>query len=159
MKAWKARIDYDSFAMIVFAETAGKAKSISFNTFIDYLNDIDFRDIRVLREKNVDKYYKDGMNVLDWDNAEDRIIMVKECGFVCGSEYKDDCTVCPAKQYCDYYIDELNRVITDDSVCNPETRKKYLEVSKNTIKKKISEYIDGFNPLPDDTEYSKEINK
>ena len=53
--------------------------------------------------------YKDGKWHLDWENPKDRLILVKECGFVCDYDYLEweDCELCSAKEYCDRYKDHL----------------------------------------------------
>ena len=42
-----------------------------------------------------------------YGNANDRIALVKECGFFCDDDYFDinACEDCPAKDYCDRYTD------------------------------------------------------
>lgn len=42
-----------------------------------------------------------------YGNANDRIALVKECGFFCADDYFDfnACEDCPAKDYCDRYTD------------------------------------------------------
>ena len=52
-----------------------------------------------------DKYYKEGKWHLDWDNPQDRIALVKDCGFYCDRDCWEfaNCEVCSAKEYCDYY--------------------------------------------------------
>ena len=107
MKAWRVNKKDDSYSTIVFAETRGKAKSVALST--DCCEYADFCDIEVRREKELDKYYKDGKVEMDWDNPKDRIALVKECGFHCDPDYFDleECAVCPAKEHCDYYKDYI----------------------------------------------------
>ena len=71
----------------------------------DACEDCDFCDIEVSRKPQMDKYYTNGKVEMDWYNAKDRIALVKECGFECDRDYvePEDCEVCPAKEYCDYY--------------------------------------------------------
>ena len=107
MKAWRVNKKDDFYSTIVFAETRGKAKSMALAT--DCCEYADFCDIEVRREKELDKYYRDGKIEMDWENPLDRIALVKECGFYCDPDYFDfeDCSVCSAKEYCDYYKDRL----------------------------------------------------
>ena len=44
---------------------------------------------------------------MDWFNPQDRIVLVKECGFVCYPDYleSEHCEVCSAKDYCDTYFE------------------------------------------------------
>ena len=107
MKAWRVSKKDDCYSTIVFAETRGKAKSLALAT--DCCEYADFCDIEIRREKELDKYYREGKIEMDWENPLDRIALVKECGFHCDPDYFDfeDCSVCSAKEYCDYYKDRL----------------------------------------------------
>lgn len=101
MKAWLVREKDEFFATVVFAETRGKARSIAMHT--EACEDVDFCDIEVTRKPQLDKYYSDGRVEMDWDNPEDRIALVKECGFRCSDDTLEhiDCSDCPAKEYCE----------------------------------------------------------
>ena len=103
MKAYLVREKDQFCATIVFAETTGKARQLALST--DCCEDAHFIDIEVHRQPQVDKYYKEGKWHLDWENPQDRIVLVKECGFWCESD--EDCEKCSAKQYCDKYADHL----------------------------------------------------
>lgn len=107
MKAWYARVSGKHDATVVFAETAGKAKSVALST--DCCEYADFCDIEVRREPQLDKYYVDGKKEMDWSNPNDRIALVKECGIYCDTEYweREHCVKCAANEYCDYYQDIL----------------------------------------------------
>ena len=104
MRAWRARKEGRFWATVVFAETRGKARAIA--RYTDACEDCDFCDIEVHRLPQADKYYKDGKMEMDWYNPQDRIALVKDCGFVCETVELDICEDCPAKQYCDDYEDE-----------------------------------------------------
>ena len=103
MKAWIVREKDEFCAVVVFAETRGKAKALATHT--DLCSYADFVDIEAHREPSADKYYKEGKWYLDWCNEEDRIALVKDCGFTCDIDsFKlERCEVCPAKEYCDKY--------------------------------------------------------
>ena len=103
MKAWLVRVKDEFCAEVVFAETRGKARSLALCT--DCCDGATFTDIEVRRMPNADKYYKEGKWHLDWYNPQDRIVLVKDCGFTCDYEIFDieDCKCCPAKQYCEQY--------------------------------------------------------
>lgn len=107
MKAWLVREKDEFCAEVVFAKTRGKAKVLALST--DCCEDVDFIRIEVQRIPQVDKYYKEGKWHLDWENPQDRIILVKECGFRCDRDYWEfaDCEVCSAKEYCDFYQEKL----------------------------------------------------
>jgi hypothetical protein len=107
MKAWLVREKGEFCAEVVFAETRGKARSLALHT--DSCEDVDFTNIEVHRMKSADKYYKEGKWHLDWEHPQDRIALVKDCGFICDYDYFDleDCEVCYAKEYCDQYKDHI----------------------------------------------------
>ena len=115
MKAWRVSSKYGEFSTVVFAETRGKAKSLALAT--DACEDADFCEIEVRREKDLDKYYRDGKNEMHWDNPMDRIALVKECGFHCHPDYFEfeECSACSAKEHCDYYHDYLEEMRTDNA--------------------------------------------
>lgn len=66
-----------------------------------------FCDIEVTRMPQADKYYTEGKTELDWFNPNDRLVLVKECGFMCDYDafQTEDCTACSAKAFCDRYTD------------------------------------------------------
>lgn len=105
MKAWLVREKGEFEAAVVFAETRGQAKSMALHT--DACEDSDFMSIEVRRLKEADKYYKPGKRELDWFYTEDRIALVKDCGFTCISDAHcaEECAACPAKDCCDDYIE------------------------------------------------------
>ena len=104
MKAWLVGVKDEFWSTVVFAETRGKARSIAMST--DACEDADFCDIEVCRQPQMDKYYTEGKKEMDWEIPNDRIALVKDCGFVCDYDaWMDYCNTCPAKEYCDRYID------------------------------------------------------
>ena len=107
MKAWLVREKDEFCAEVVFAETRGKARALAKRA--DCCEDAKFTDIEVTRMQPADKYYKDGMWHLEWENQQDRIILVRDCGFVCDWDYFDleDCELCSAKEHCDRYKDKI----------------------------------------------------
>jgi hypothetical protein len=109
MKAWLVREKDEFCATVVFAETRGKAKAMALST--DCCEDVDFCRIEVRRVPQIDKYYVDGKREMYWDTPNDRIALVKECGFYC--EYEEDCENCYAKEYCDKYQNYLEGEVAD----------------------------------------------
>ena len=105
MKAWIVKEKDEFLATVVFAETRGKARAIA--RYTNACEDCDFCDIEVHRVPNMDKYYKDGKMELDWEIPQDRIALVKECGFGCETIEFDICEDCPAKEFCDLYNDYI----------------------------------------------------
>lgn len=103
MKAWLVRNKYEFYAEVVFAETRGKARTLS---SAHCERDTRFIDIEAYRQPQADKYYKKGKLRLEWENPKDRIVLVKDCGFYCDDETLEfeDCETCAAKQYCERYI-------------------------------------------------------
>ena len=110
MKAWLVREKDEFCAEVVFAETKGKARALAKRA--DCCEDAKFTDIEVTRMQPADQYYKDGMWHLEWENPQDRIILVRDCGFVCDWDYFDleDCELCSAKEYCDRYKDKITDI-------------------------------------------------
>lgn len=107
MKAWRVEDveSYEGGCTVVFAETRGKAHELALHT--DCCVDAEWNDIRVTRIPAMDKMYH-GRTEMDWSEPEDRIALVKECGWYCNHGYLDrqrDCPVCPAADWCDDYQD------------------------------------------------------
>lgn len=107
MKAWLVKDKNEFCATVVFAETRGKARSIAMHT--EACEDVDFCNIEVHREKQIDKYYIEGKTKMDWYDDNDRLALVKESGFYCEEIDEDMCEDCPAKEYCDSYIDYIDQ--------------------------------------------------
>lgn len=107
MKAWLVRENGEFAAIVVFAETRGKARALAMHT--EALEDVSFCDIEAYRRPALDKYYVDGKKEMDWFNSKDRIALVKDGGFVCDPDFWEweDCERCPEKEYCDKYQDRL----------------------------------------------------
>lgn len=107
MKAYKVNGKYgcNDYATVVFAESVGKAKSIAMRT--EACEGCDFIDIEVSRQPQMDKYYKPGKEELEWSDMQDRIALVKDCGFICSREViNPECENCSAKKWCDRYKDK-----------------------------------------------------
>ena len=93
---------YSPYITVMFAESSNKAKALALHT--DCFQDFEYIELRASRKPELDKYYR-GVSEMDWNHSEDRIALVKECGFVCsedGMEW-EDCNGCPAKEWCDAY--------------------------------------------------------
>lgn len=105
MEAWKVTCEYEPYPEIVFAKARLEAACLALS--IDSFSEYSITDIKAQRLPQMDKYYKDGKWLMDWDNPEDRLVMVKECGFNCGVDYFEpsDCEKCSAKDYCNQYAD------------------------------------------------------
>ena len=101
MKAWRTYSRDGVYATIVFAETAGKAKSIAMRT--DCCEDMEFTEIRVERDKEADAYYR-GADEIDWYNDNDRKLLIKRCY---GWEMEDgwECDECLWKDECEHYVE------------------------------------------------------
>ena len=102
MKAWRTYSRDGEYATIVFAETAGKAKAIAVK--LDWFDKcVDFTEIRVRRDKEADAYYR-GAFEMDWDNDNDRKLLIKRCY---AWEMEDDweCDECFWKNECEHYVE------------------------------------------------------
>ena len=109
MKAYKISDlkGYADYSTVVFAETSGKAKAIAITT--DAFNDYEFTEISARRVPKLDKYYR-GLDEMDWFDDADRIALVRDAGYSCDQECweGEDCTRCPAKQWCERWQIEKN---------------------------------------------------
>ena len=66
------------------------------------LEPIDYRGrIREYRD------YTPGKFELSWDIPEERIALVKDCGYTCDPDARcaEECADCPAKEFCDDYLE------------------------------------------------------
>lgn len=105
MKAYSVndRNGDSGFSIIVFAETAGKAKAYAANS--DEFDAYDFTEIRVNRRKELDRFYK-GKRQMDWMDDEDRVAMVRYANYECSYEVlHPECETeeCPAQKWCGKY--------------------------------------------------------
>lgn len=101
MKAWFVQAKDEFAATIVFAETRGKARNLA--RYTDACQSAEFCEIEVRRVRQADKYYKEGKTEMGWDNADDRLALVKEFGFRCEYAELDNCESCSAREYCGNY--------------------------------------------------------
>ena len=107
MKAYWVHNDYAEYAMIVFAESRGKAISYALGSD-EFPTDVyEFTDLRAKRVPVLDRFYR-GKVTMDWGDDEDRVAMVRFAGCTCSAEVYDSrmCKACPAKDYCDDYPEE-----------------------------------------------------
>lgn len=103
MKAYVVRDkDCETYA-VVYAETAGKAKSRARRGSYFGLDEYDWVDIQAYRCPRLDEHY-DGRDALDWCDPKDRIIMVRYADMYCSYEMDDPpCEDCEAKEWCERY--------------------------------------------------------
>ena len=117
MKGYVVTEDSSGFEMAVYAETASKAKYKSYDYFREYFEETywnfgDYvKNVTVRRRSRLDEFYR-GKSVMDWEDAEDRIVLVRELGWHCwsgDSDYEENgCPKCSARKWCAYgkdYID------------------------------------------------------
>lgn len=105
MKAYTAsdRNGDAGYSIVVFAETAGKARAYAAHS--EMFEYYDFTEIRVNRCKALDKFYK-GKPEMDWMNDSDRVAMVRYANYECSIEvWEPECEhgECPAQQWCGRY--------------------------------------------------------
>lgn len=95
---------YIPYAEVVFAETRGKA--IAYALGLESFEDFQYTDLRARRESVLDKYYR-GRWHMEWDDMEDRFILVKALDLYCDDDYfdPDECRTCSAKDICSKYAD------------------------------------------------------
>lgn len=119
MKAWYVtdRKLCSDYAIIVFAETRGKAiaSAIGTDEFPKY--DWDFTELFARREPALDGAYR-GCWRMEWDNDSDRLAMVQWGGYYC-SDYTfdpEDCKTCSGKNYCSRYKEYLEEEAEEENV-------------------------------------------
>lgn len=88
---------YCEYSKIVFAETAGKAKAYAAGS--DGFEDFSFTEMRAIRVPELDELYRGNVE-MDWDNAGDRMAMVKLAGFRCSDDCDCEGKSCPAYDFC-----------------------------------------------------------
>ena len=92
-------------SVVVFAESAGKARYIAICSY-ELGDDLRFQDVRVYRAPSLDKCYR-GLNMMNWNDPQDRIAMVRDAGFQCSEADPVSCEICAARAYCDTYKDRM----------------------------------------------------
>lgn len=105
MKAWRVedKMSYEGGCTVVFAETRGKAHVLAMNT--DLCEGADWNDVRVTRLPKMDDHDR-GRKEINWYDEDDRITLVKECGWYCDeTNEREDCETCPAAEWCNDYQD------------------------------------------------------
>lgn len=96
MKAYRVFDNWEpSYATVVYAETAGKAKAAAKRT--DTCEDSEWTDIRVRRFPEMDGNYR-GREEMDWNDKNDRAVLVA-LGWSCG-ERNWECDTCESKAFC-----------------------------------------------------------
>ena len=110
IKAWHVsdRKGYSDYAVIVFAETRGKAIAIALETDEFQSRDWDFTELYALRKPALDGAYR-GNRRMEWHNDADRLAMVRLCGYYCDDDFfdPDECEKCSGKDYCSRYEEYL----------------------------------------------------
>lgn len=110
MKAYNVsdREGYSDYAVIVFAETRGKAIASALGTEEFPYCDWDFTQLSARREPVLDGSYR-GAWRMEWDNDADRLAMVKLAGYYCNDDAfdPDECERCSGKDYCSRYEEYL----------------------------------------------------
>ena len=90
------------YARVVFAENSAKAKAKAVGTFDDVSYDGFFdeiKDMKAKRYKEADNEYR-GHAIMDWDDSDDRLFLVKNLNYACSDETDLDCEGCIALEYC-----------------------------------------------------------
>ena len=107
MKAWIVKEKGEFCSAVVFAENRNRAKSIAQTT--DACEDVEYINIEARRLPEADSQYN-GRSEMDWNDPDDRLFLVKNCGFRCEYIEPYDCSKCSAKEYCEMYQDELEEL-------------------------------------------------
>ena len=112
IKAYMVTENCSGRTMIVFARTAGKAKSYAFlfqddwfdTEYSEYLTFLSATSVKRVRE--LDASYR-GHACMKWDDSQDRVDLVKKLNWACLTEDELDCEGCPATEYCERYPEYL----------------------------------------------------
>ncbi len=99
MKAWLCEMkEAPGAATVVFALSRGAARNVALSGAAFPVSR-GFPKIRVTRVPALDSHYF-GREAMDWDSAEDRLLMVRHAGLFCPEPKRSDCRVCPARPDC-----------------------------------------------------------
>jgi len=90
----------EPYYTVVFAEKRNKARYLALST--EACEDAEYAGVVATRLPAADSQYN-GRTEMDWCNPDDRLFLVKECGFNCAEPEFDDCKNCSAKEYCGEY--------------------------------------------------------
>ena len=97
MKAWFVA-KYDGRCIVVFADTAGKAKADAL--YEDGFENETFTSLRVRRVSKLDGMENCEPKDNYWLNDDIRLILVRDYGWWCEEPIMDDCSKCVAHEYC-----------------------------------------------------------
>lgn len=102
MKAFACSSNYSEGSIVVFAETANKARAMTVHS--DGFEYDEYTDIRARRLPLLDGMENHEPKDNYWLNDEIRIILVRDYGWNCfePNEY-EPCEECCAKEYCGVY--------------------------------------------------------
>lgn len=110
MKAWYVtdREGYSDYAIIVFAETRGKAIASAIGTDEFQKYEWHFTEMSARRKPALDGAYRGNWR-MEWENDDDRLAMVQLGGYYCDEDVfdPDDCEKCVGKNYCSRYKEYL----------------------------------------------------
>ena len=104
MKAWLVKDPNEFEAAIIFASTRNKARYLALNNPV--CEDCTYTTVWCRRIPIADRDVEEGSE-LDWENPEDRLFLVKDCGFACEYVEPYECRKCSAKEYCGIYLDAV----------------------------------------------------
>lgn len=104
IKAWKISSDWSEASVIVFAATAGRAKTIGLKT--EWFADHDFVEISVYRIPEADSYATDKESVLEGSSRQSSMVM-RELGWHCIDESQEECRECGLYEFPDLPESEI----------------------------------------------------
>lgn len=109
MKAYCAQVTDINVCIIVFAESANKAKSTALS-FEPY-GDCKYTDIRVKRIPELDRFYSGNPYTDYWQDLEVRKILIEKFGWYCLYPFREECERC---QLCEEYERIKEEMENDD---------------------------------------------
>lgn len=98
MKCYKVSENNSGYAMVLFAESASKARYVAFCYHDEHFEDF-IKSVTVSRVKAGDQEFRNH-TVMDWMDGKDRLFLVKELDWSCTDDTDLDCGECVAKCYC-----------------------------------------------------------
>lgn len=130
MKAWYIKTDHtyhgESGWRVVFAPSSEEALELARAADIGVVDDED--EAQGGRCEAMEKYWKPGKQMMEWNNRNDRIALVRDLNWTCEEgmspcSYK--CRYCPAIYVCETLAFEAESLFPEDTW---EERMKYMGI-------------------------------
>lgn len=98
---------YDVGQTTAFAENAAKARYVAKDDdALEQNSKTDWLYYHARRFPEGDCRYREGKTKLDWNDPEDRLILVRDAMWACESPDEDECAECRARKWCRHWEEE-----------------------------------------------------